>query len=64
MGIQMKYFVLKPKGSNPYAAAARAAMRQYARLIKDTDFDLHAELMEWADREQFASLEAHKESFT
>lgn len=52
-GLQMKYFVLKPKGEGPYAKASRAAMRQYARLIRQENPDLHDELLEWADKEMF-----------
>lgn len=56
-GLVMKYFVLKPKGDDAYAKASRAAMRQYARLIREENQELHDELMAWADREQFAQME-------
>lgn len=29
-GLMMKYFVLKPRGNDAYAAASRAAMHAYA----------------------------------
>ena len=32
-GLEMKYFVLKPRGNDRYAAASRAAMRRYADVI-------------------------------
>ena len=48
----MKYFVLKPRGNDPYAAASRAAMHQYADCIEDENPDLATELKEWADREE------------
>lgn len=50
-GLMMKYFVLKPSGQDPYAKASRAAMRQYARLIREENPKLHDDLMAWADRE-------------
>ena len=55
-GLEMKYFVLKPKGTDPYAKASRAAMRKYAVLIKDTNPDLASDLDEWADREMIETL--------
>jgi hypothetical protein len=51
MGLEMKYFVLKPKGNNPYAHAARKAMLVYARSIEDHNQDLATELRAWACRE-------------
>lgn len=56
MSLQMKYFVLKPKGDNPYARASRHAMATYAREIKFTDPDLAKELLEWANTESFLSV--------
>lgn len=51
-GLEMRYFVLKPRGATPYAKASRAAMRQYAKLIMDTDQKLAKSLQEWALLEQ------------
>ena len=51
-GLKMKYFVLKPRGSDVYAAASRKAMRAYANLIEPENPTLAMELREWADREQ------------
>ncbi|MEM7165997.1 MAG: hypothetical protein AAF581_11055 [Planctomycetota bacterium] len=51
MALQMKYFVLKPKGTSPYAVASRKAMRAYAKHIKKWDRELAAELQDWADDE-------------
>lgn len=56
-GLLMKYFVLKPSGQDQYAAASRAAMRQYARLIRQENEQLHDELMAWAERESAAAME-------
>jgi hypothetical protein len=50
-GLQMKYFVLKPSGNSKHAAASRKAMRVYAMMIRDENFELAKELMEWADSE-------------
>lgn len=52
-GLEMKYFVLKPKGGDAYAAASRKAMRTYATMIKQENPELAKELREWADSEQF-----------
>lgn len=45
--LAMKYFVLKPGGRSPYAAASRAAMRAYADEIGNADPDLAVELENW-----------------
>jgi hypothetical protein len=49
--LQMKYFVLKPKGASIHAAASRAAMREYANVMRETDPAFSNELTEWANRE-------------
>lgn len=48
MVLEMKYFVLKPHGNDPYAAASRAAMGAYAKVIEPTDQALAGDLWEWA----------------
>ena len=55
-GLLMKYFVLKPGGTDTYAKASRAAMRAYAKMVRAENPDLSNELREWADREAEASL--------
>jgi hypothetical protein len=50
-GLMMKYFVLKPHGTNIYAQASRRAMRAYASLIMPENEAFALELREWADRE-------------
>lgn len=50
-GLQMKYFVLKPKGNDAYAEASRKAMRAYALGIDKVNPELAKELREWADKE-------------
>jgi hypothetical protein len=54
----MKYFVLKPRGTDRHAAASRAAMRRYAQIIRRDNPQLAAELKSWADAELAESLEA------
>lgn len=46
-GLRMKYFVLKPSGSDAYARASRAAMLSYASCIEEVDPQLAAELRDW-----------------
>lgn len=50
-GLLMKYFVLKPKGADAYAAASRAAMYAYAKHIKAENAALSDQLIGWASRE-------------
>ena len=59
-GLLMKYFVLKPRGIDEYAAASRRAMRIYASHICGINPVLCGNLREWADREQEAADEAIK----
>lgn len=51
MSLEMKYFVLKPKGTGPHATASRKAMLTYSREIADEDVELAESLIEWAQRE-------------
>lgn len=50
-GLQMKYFVLKPKGNDEYAAASRAAMRRYSKVISNRNPLLAKKLLDWAEKE-------------
>ena len=54
-GLLMKYFVLKPNGSDPYAAASRNALRRYAKDIERVNPTMAKELRDWADKETKAS---------
>lgn len=56
-GLEMKYFILKPKGSSPYHKASRAAMNQYARLIEQENPELAEQLREWTFKEMFDDIE-------
>ncbi len=54
MGLDMKYFVLKPSSrifEDPYANASRVAMHAYANSIASVNPELAKELREWANRE-------------
>ena len=51
-GLEMKYFVLKPKGKDVFAAASRAAMVTYALFIHNADRPLSDSLLQWAKTEE------------
>ena len=51
MGLQMKYFVLKPSGDSPYAIASRDAMIAYADSIEHENPQLAADLNNWVMEE-------------
>ena len=55
-GLLMKYFVLKPSGSDVYAKASRKAMRAYASFVLEENPELANELRDWAWREQVATI--------
>lgn len=50
-GLQMRYFVLKPKGNDRYAEASRKAMRAYATHIESVNREMAIQLRQWADSE-------------
>ena len=50
-GLLMKYFVLKPKGNDPYANASRRAMVEYANKILPTNPELANDILEWVEAE-------------
>lgn len=56
MGLHMKYFVLKPAGTDKYAVASRRAMSAYAQWIgnnaeTDEEIKFAKELFQWVSRE-------------
>lgn len=51
-GPYLKYFVTKPKGTDIYAQASRAAMLAYAGKIADEDPQYAIEIEEWELRER------------
>ena len=50
-GLEMKYFVLKPKGQDKYAQASRSAMLTYANTIEPINPELAKDLRAWVTRE-------------
>lgn len=50
--LDMKYFVLKPKGMTVFADASRQAMRTFANYIYQEDPSLAKSLSSWADMEE------------
>jgi hypothetical protein len=60
MGLEMKYFVLKPRSKSvgdKWAKASREAIRTFAREIADIDPDLADSLCRWADEEMTRELD-------
>ncbi len=51
MALEMKYFVLKPKGDSIHAQASRLAMLTYANVVRAHDPELAKELEKWVQRE-------------
>lgn len=51
MALEMKYFVLKPRGVDRHAMASRIAMRVYAKLFRDYDPELATSMEEWVNKE-------------
>lgn len=59
-GLQMKYFVLKPRSKQPgdvYAEASRKAMRAYANHIQGINPAFAEDLRRWANDEFTRMLE-------
>lgn len=55
MPLEMRYFILKPKGNSIHAVASRNAMLEYADAIFDTDKEMARELQEWVRKERLAA---------
>jgi hypothetical protein len=51
----MKYFVLKPKGTDVFAVASRNAMREYANTIWEDAPEFASAVRAWADKETKAT---------
>ena len=56
-GLMMKYFVLKPAGTDLFARASRKAIRAYASMIAEENEEFANELRAWADSEFQAAIE-------
>lgn len=66
MSLMMKYFVLKPRGKDKFAAASRRAMLAYANWIEahaetDEEKAMAKQMIDWVEVEW---LDAHEENFT
>ena len=60
MGLELKYFVLKPRAKyskDIFAQASRSAMRIYANIISEVDTDFAYQLIEWIEREEENALD-------
>lgn len=55
-GLEMKYFVLKPRGTDIYAQASRKAMQVYARIVAEENKALATDLLEWSYNEADRAL--------
>ena len=62
MSLEMKYFVLKPRGNDDYATASREAMRAYAEVIEECNPSLAVDLRQWAHREEEYARHSNKEA--
>ena len=49
--LEMKYFVLKPRGNNIYARASRCAMIEYASVIEDENPSFAEDIKRWVHAE-------------
>ncbi len=58
--LMMKYFVLKPAGTDIFAKASRRAMAHYASEIREEHPEFAAQIREWAAREGVNALEAQE----
>ena len=47
VGLEMRYFVLKPEGNTPYHKASRAAMLRYADMIEKENPQLANDIKNW-----------------
>ena len=56
MGLEVKYFVLKPRGKNIYAVASRNAMMAYASTLEEEDPEFGKDLRAWARAESLKVL--------
>ena len=50
-GLQLRYFILKPKGRSMYAQASREALKAYAEAIELENKELSEDLNAWVERE-------------
>lgn len=60
-GLRLKYFVVKPEGTDPHAKASRAAMRAYAKAIANEDPRMRDDLLNWVTEEESKAKRAQDE---
>lgn len=51
-GLRLKYFVLKPEGSDIYAKASREALSAYAEVVSEHNPELADDLVNWVEEEE------------
>lgn len=51
-GLELRYFVLKPKGNNIHAYASRAAMKIYASIVESENPEFAQDLFNWVNSEE------------
>jgi len=51
-GLVMKFFVLKPRGTDLYAKASRCAMLRYADEVMDDDRQFALQIIKWVSDEE------------
>ncbi len=54
MGLEMKYFILKPRAKSKddlFARASQEAMFRFSEIIEEVDSNLASEVHAWASRE-------------
>ena len=57
--LEMKYFVLKPRGTSVFAKASRRAMMNYAAEIREEHPEFAEQIREWVAEEAKAALRAN-----
>lgn len=60
-GLIMKYFILKPKGTDVYAKASRAAMLAYAGEIEKENHPFAVDIVHWVAEEEDKAKKAASE---
>lgn len=56
-GLEMRYFILKPKGNKEHNRASRIAIRHYAKHIRNENPEFAHQLHKWADEEGIEASE-------
>ena len=59
-GLQLRYFVLKPKGIGQHAEASRKGMLAYADVIEEIEPELAYDLRKWVETEGLEAAATRK----